>query len=216
MLIGHSLADQYGNLLSVDSQVCEIMHREVHELVGVSFAALTHPDDCTRNVIAVASLRAEDGASTIRKRYVRPDGSFVWANVQVSRLQGGEAGKLIGTIQLIDCGSLRRGPEGLWRAARLEDGLLQRRRLQLGEDLFSDFAWLILLQVYLAEAEGRVATVATISDTAVIAPSAVRHWLELLEQRQLVERVTARDPFLQLSPSGWGKIEYLLDSGFDM
>lgn len=216
MLIGHSLADRTGTLLAVDPQVCEIMEREQRELVGVAFEALTHPEDCTRNITAIARLRTGDGPLTIRKRYIRPDGSTVWSNVQVSRLEGSDGGRLVGTIQLINQASVRRGPEGLWQSARRVSALVQRRRRELGEDLFADHGWLILVQIYLAEAEGRMATLASLSDAAAIPPPMVTRWIENLERKMLVERTGWPAVCPQLTASGMRKVEALLDRHFDL
>lgn len=215
MLFGHSVADRSGTLLAVDAKVCEIMQRDERELIGIGFEALTHPGDCKRNVTVVASLRFGDEPLTIRKRYIRPGGSTVWANVQVSRLQGSDGGRLVGTIVLINPESLKRGPETLWRAAKLVEARVQRRRRELGDDLFADFGWIILLQIYLAEAEGRVADAATISDMAGIRLPLVRHWLASLEQNKLVERSTFHEMAPQLSSRGMRKLESLLDSRAD-
>lgn len=210
MIIGHSLADKAGILLAVDPQVCEIMQREQRELVGVAFETLTHPDDCTRNITAVASLRIGDGPLTIRKRYIRPDGSVVWSKVQVSRLHGSDGGRLIGTIQMIDPESCGRGPEDLWHAAGRVTALIQRRRRELGDDLFSDYGWLILVQIYLAEAEGRIASIAAISDAAEVPAPAVTRWLKVLQQKMLIELRGAPALFIELTASGMRKVETLL------
>lgn len=206
MLIGHSVADRYGTLLAVDPGVCEITQREERELIGVRFETLTHPDDCTRNVIAVASLKIGDGPISIRKRYLRPDGSSVWSQVQVSRLQLSGGACLVGTIQLIS----PERPESLWRAARLIDALGQGLRHELGDDLFADYGWLILLQIYLAEAEGRIVDVTSISETAAISSSSVIRWIEALEKMALVERAMRHRELLQLTSRGMQKVEALL------
>ncbi|WP_347304397.1 PAS domain S-box protein [Croceibacterium sp. TMG7-5b_MA50] len=211
MLTGHTLADRYGTLLAVDSHICEIMQREEHELIGVGFQALTHPDDCVRSTIVVSSLRLGEGPSVLRKRYMRPDGTSIWATVQASRLHAQDGGKIVATIQLADAGQLRRNPKGLMEAARLEDSYLQRRRLQFGEDLFSDFPWLILLQIYLAEAEGKSATIRSISDGAAMRPSLVTSQLVVLEHKRLIEPPRSSDEPLQLTDRAWKKIEHLLD-----
>jgi PAS domain S-box-containing protein len=214
-LVGHSLADRTGKLLAVDAKVCEIMQREEQELVGIGFEALTHPADCRRNVTAVAGLMIGDGPLTIRKRYIRPDGSAVWSNVQISRLQGSDGGRLIGTIQMTSPDSVQRNPESLWRAARLVDARIQCRRRELGEDLFSDHGWIILNQIYLAEAEGRTADAAAISDLAAVRRPVVDHWLAVLERNRLVERTACQPRVPQLTARGMRKVESILDSSVD-
>jgi len=214
MLIGHSLANKAGIILAVDRQICEIMQRGERDLVGVSFETLTHPDDCRRNIIAVAGLQIGDGPLTLQKRYVRPDRSAVWASVQVSRLPGDDGGHLVGTIQLTNPEALRRDPESLWRAAKCADALIQRRRRELGDDIFGDYGWIVLVQIYLAEAEGRLANIASISDRAAIRLSLVAQSVELLEQKMLVERTGWPGLFPQLTAYGMRKVEALLDDHF--
>lgn len=211
MLIGHTIADEVGTLLAVDPQVCEILQRIERELIGVRFETLTHPDDCRRNVAAVSGLKSGAGPSYIRKRYVRPDGSAVWADVQVSRLCEGVSGRLVGTIQVKDLSLQGPGPENLWREAAHEQEAVQRRRREVGNDLFLDYGWLVLLQIYLTEVEGLVATVASISESAAMRPLLVTRWLEVLERKGLVERVPRPDQPSQLTNSGFHKIEYLLE-----
>lgn len=211
MLIGHSLADEDGLLLAVDFQVCEIMQREERELVGMSFQALTHRDDRERNVAALSRLGLRDGPLIIRKRYVRPDGSSVWSNVQVSRLHTGDGGRLVGTIELVNPASMKRGPESLWRSAKRVDALIRRRRQELGSDIFSDYAWVILLQIYLAEAEGCVLTISDVAERCDVRPALVERWVRVLEERKLVERFQRQDYALQLTVPGIRKIERLLD-----
>ncbi|WP_174285332.1 PAS domain-containing protein [Sphingomonas bacterium] len=156
------MADENGRLLSVDPQICEIMQREKRELVGVTYDTLTHADDRSRNVMLIVRLAIGDGPVTIRKRYVRPDSTVVWANVRASRLS--ESGRivLVGTIELFNLQRLNCSPEDLRQSALNALLNMERRRKELGDSLFSDYAWTILVQIYLAEAEGRIADVADI------------------------------------------------------
>jgi PAS domain S-box-containing protein len=179
MLIGHSLADETGRLLAVDSHICEIMQREERELIGVKFEALTHPDDRSFNVAAVMRLGVGDAPLKLRKRYIKPDGSAIWSIVQVSRLKADDGSKLVGTIELVPC-NLTRDPETLWRSAKRVTALIERRRDELGAELFSDHAWMILLYSYIAEAEGRRISVDEIATFARIGNSLARRWMSVL------------------------------------
>jgi PAS domain S-box-containing protein len=210
-LLGHTLATADGRLLAVDPQVCEIMHREERELIGVTFHSLTHPDDLDKNVAALLALRVQDGALSLRKRYVRTDGSTVWSSIQVSRLRADDGSRLVGTIQLIDAPALDAEPESLWRSAKRVSALMERRRMELTEDLFFDYAWLILLQIYLAEAEGRIADLKYIAEAVRIRPALAERWFCVLEDRGLIERTPWADYAPQLTTPGLSKVERLLD-----
>ena len=210
VLMGHSLATADGRLLAVDPQVCEILHREERELIGVTFQSITHPGDLDGNVAAVTALRVQDGPVSLRKRYVRPDGSAVWSSIQVSRLHADDGSKLVGTIQLVASPFAAEGPEELWRSAKRLTALIERRRAELTDELFNDYPWLILLQIYLAEAEARKADLAHISDALSLRGSATERWIRVLENKGLIERSKWTDYMPQLTTLGVTKVERLL------
>lgn len=211
MLTGHSLANECGTLLAVDTNFCEILARDKHEVVGLTYEAFTHPDDLARNIAMVASLRKTDGLLTIRKRYIRPDNTNVWATVLMSRLQEKD-GNIVGTIQLAEkehsCGE----PQALRHSALTEVARVESRRIQLGEELFSDFPWLILLQVYLAEAEGRPTASSSLAKVIDLRVEATARWLCVLEARSLVERSTSENNLVQLTGCGYVQVEALLSA----
>ncbi len=215
VLIGHTLATAEGRLLAVDPQVCEIMHREERELIGVTFQTLTHPDDLDKNVAALMALRVQDGPLSLKKRYVRADGSAIWSSIQVSRLRADDGSRLVGTIQMISAPSVDADPRSLWRSARRVHALIERRRAELSDDLFSDYPWLILLQVYLAEAEGRKADMLSITETTRLRQAMVERWLVVLESRGLIERSEWTDHAPQLTTAGMSRVEGLLRTDID-
>lgn len=210
MLIGHSMADGSGLLLAVDPQICEIMQREERELIGMPFAALTHPDDRAHNLAMLEKLGFHDGPLLIRKRYVRPDGSSIWSNVRVSKLKGGDGGRLVGTLEVVDPNQLKRGPESFWRSANQMCALIDRRRTELGEDFFADHGWTILLQVYLAEAEGRAIDLADLGERVALRPTLVGRWVAMLQQKKLIELDAWSDHTPQLTSRGVAKVESVL------
>ncbi|QQV77998.1 PAS domain S-box protein [Sphingomonas aliaeris] len=215
-LTGHSLATADGRLLAVDPEVCEIMLREERELVGTMFQSITHPHDIAGNVAALTTLRIQDGPLAIRKRYVRPDGSSVWSSVQVSRLNADDGSKLVGTIQLIDAPTPSDGPETLWRCARRLSVLMERRRTEFTDELFNDYPWMILLHVYIAEAEARPADLRSIMDGLTLRQSASERWLRVLETKGLIELSGWSGDSAQLTAIGMTKVERFLNSHMDV
>jgi hypothetical protein len=202
VLIGHTLADGAGRLLAVDPRVCEIMQREERELIGMS----SKP----------SLTRTTEGPLSMRKRYIRQDGSAVWSQIQVSRLNDNDGSKLVGTIQLLHPEHLKRCPEGLWKSAKRAIAAIEQRRVELTNDLFQDYAWLILLHVYLAEAEGREADLSMIAKYASMRSSIAGRWLNVLEERGLIERSAWTDFSPQLTALGIAKLERLLDLNLDL
>ncbi|MBJ6123399.1 PAS domain-containing protein [Sphingomonas mollis] len=212
VLVGHSVSDADGRILTMDQSLCDLLQRSAAELVGMSYADLTHPDDVVRNVADVESLRVCGGPVLVRKRYVRADSSTVWCDVHVSRFASPDGGRLIGTIHLVNPGAVDRGPESLWRAARRVGDLMIQRRIEFGSDLFADQAWSILLDTYLAEAEGRLISIAEIGHSLESTGPLTERWIKALESRGWIERTIWDLGAIQLTADGLTRIERLLAS----
>lgn len=161
------------------------------------------------------ALRVQDGPLSLRKRYVRPDGSSIWTSIQVSRLRADDGSKLIGTIQVVGAMSLDATPKDLWKSAIRICGLVERRRAELTDDLFSDYPWLILRQIYLAEAEGRTTDLTGIAEMVRMHRVLLERWLKVLEGTGLIERTGSVRHAPQLTVTGLLKVEKLLNSNID-
>lgn len=212
VLLGHTLADADGRLLAVDQSVGALLHRAERDIVGMSYVDMTHPDDRSWNQDRVGMLDGNAGPITLRKRYLRPEGSAVWCEVQASRLtDGSDRGRLIGTLYRLAVQTVVRTPAELWRSARRMHVGLQARRSELGDDLFFDFPWIVLLQLYLTEAEGRCVDLVDLAVRSGVRLESIRRWLRVLEERSLVETVDRADSVVQLTATGMAKVEKLLD-----
>ncbi len=80
--VGIALIAPSGRLLDVNPRYCEIIGRSQAELLELSFADFTHPDDLAQDlalVEAAVSGHVPGSRFTREKRYLRPDGSTVWA-----------------------------------------------------------------------------------------------------------------------------------------
>lgn len=74
-----------GRFLDVNAWLCRFLGYDRARLMGMSFVEITHPDDLAADLELVERLAA--GASdsfTLEKRYLRADGSPVWAELYVS------------------------------------------------------------------------------------------------------------------------------------
>jgi hypothetical protein len=212
MLIGHSVSDALGRILAVDDSICEMLHRSEAELIGMSYVDVTHPDDVTLNKPLVDKLQASAGPITIRKRHLRPDSTSIWSDVQVSRLgRGLDHGRLVGTVNRADHSSQTPCPDSLWRSAVRKDRDLQLRRTELGDDLFTDHPWLILLQLYIAEAEGGCISIRQISRRTRCREQSLIRWLKVLEEKKLIDRFNSEICAGQLTTIGIGKVESILE-----
>ena len=74
-----------GTLLMVNHKLAEIFGYDEEEIFGHRFHEFTHPDDLPANVEKLNSMLAGDYTSyKIEKRYVRKNGSQIWAQVTSS------------------------------------------------------------------------------------------------------------------------------------
>ena len=85
--IAISTFDEHGGLLEANPSLYRIMGYSAGELIGKKFADYTHPDDLEKNLELQRQLSSgERQAYELEKRYIRKDGSVIWAHVRVSVL----------------------------------------------------------------------------------------------------------------------------------
>ena len=89
-----------GRYVYVNSYFCELTGRSLQELVGLHFEKITHPDDVSENARLFARAVETGEPYTFRKRYVRPDGTAVWAEVNVTALSERHEGLLSVVVDL--------------------------------------------------------------------------------------------------------------------
>jgi PAS domain S-box-containing protein len=83
--------DTDGRFQRVNDAFAAIVGRRPEELVGLRFADISHPEDLDEDLTKLAQLTAGTIDSySVRKRYLRPDDSFVWVNLQASAVRDPE------------------------------------------------------------------------------------------------------------------------------
>ncbi|MFN8469711.1 MAG: PAS domain S-box protein [Caldilineaceae bacterium] len=127
-----------GRFLRVNHKLCEILGYSQAELMGLTFQEITAPAWLDADLANVRKMLAKELATyTMEKRYVRKDGSLVWANLTVSLAQepNGEPRYFISVVQDI---SRRKGMEEALRGseARYRD-LFENSPISLWEQDFS-------------------------------------------------------------------------------
>jgi PAS domain S-box-containing protein len=87
--LGIVISDNH-RMLYTNSVFEKILGRSKTELEEMDWADLTHPDDLQADVEKFESLRAGqiDGYSLV-KRFVRPDGSAIWADMIIASMRNG-------------------------------------------------------------------------------------------------------------------------------
>jgi PAS domain S-box-containing protein len=91
-----------GRWLKVNQAICQITGYAAEELERISFTDITHPDDVQLDLSLVAQLLAGEIVNyAMEKRYLRKDGSVVWAHLTVSLLRDAD-GKPLHFISAIE------------------------------------------------------------------------------------------------------------------
>jgi PAS domain S-box-containing protein len=74
--------DAEGRLLRVNRQLCSLLGRTEHEILGKSLFDLTHPDDAiTDRAQYSRQVAGEIDGYTLEKRFLHKDGNYLWASV---------------------------------------------------------------------------------------------------------------------------------------
>jgi diguanylate cyclase (GGDEF)-like protein/PAS domain S-box-containing protein len=121
--IGMSIRDLQGRYLQVNRALCRLLGRDQVELIGRSPEQFTHPDDVT--VGSTASQRLLDAAAgtfETAKRYLRPDGAVVWAEIMMSLVRDASGQPQYFFSQVQDVTDRKLAAENLFHQARY-DGL---------------------------------------------------------------------------------------------
>ena len=86
--MGISLVDSLsGKIYNVNPMFAEIAGRTIAEMTNINWMSITHPDDIQIDLNNMAKLLAgEINGYRMEKRYIHPDGSFVWINMTVSQI----------------------------------------------------------------------------------------------------------------------------------
>ncbi len=87
---GLAETDLDGHFTLVNSLFCQIVGRTEAELLGLRTHDITHPDDLPHNAELFARLVRDGAGFELEKRYMRPDGSAVWAHKSMSPILDAE------------------------------------------------------------------------------------------------------------------------------
>ena len=91
-----------GRFITVNRRLCELAGRTEAEMLAATFLTITHPDDRHVHEENIALLVAgKIGNFTIEKRYLRRDGTSLWASLTISPLwkPGEEPGRYLIVVQ---------------------------------------------------------------------------------------------------------------------
>jgi PAS domain S-box-containing protein len=112
--IGMAIVGLDGSFRRVNASLCRLIGCTNEELLATSFQAITHPDDLLVDLAFVQKLLAgEIEDFEMDKRYLRSDGSYVWAHLTVAVMRDDEGEPLHFVSQIQDISDQRRSDESL-------------------------------------------------------------------------------------------------------
>ena len=87
--IGMTVSDLSLRFVRVNRTMCEMLGYSERELVGMTYADITHPGDLAASTAVHDRPLGDRSAPTLlRKRYLRSDGGTVWADVSLATAAG--------------------------------------------------------------------------------------------------------------------------------
>ncbi len=127
---GMASIDSMGRYLRVNQCFCRFLGYSESELLAMNFQDVTHPDDLEPNLTLFQQmLNNEIATYSIEKRYVRKDGSLVWATLTAAGLRDAD-GRIVYFISSIqDISQRKQIEEELWMAR-----IVAEQRRQAAED----------------------------------------------------------------------------------
>jgi diguanylate cyclase (GGDEF)-like protein/PAS domain S-box-containing protein len=116
--IGMAMTDIDGRFLRVNRALGRLLGRAPDDLLGVSVADVTHPDDVEASRVELERLVAgEQSGYRLEKRYVHADGHEVWASLSVSLVRSADGEPLYTIGQMEDITERKAITERLAHAA---------------------------------------------------------------------------------------------------
>ena len=117
--IGMALVALDGRFVRVNRALCEIVGYSPGELTGLTFQAITHPDDLDADLALKGQLaRGEIPRYQLDKRYIRKDGTIVDILLSVSILRNREGAPLYYIVQIEDITERKRAEDALQESER--------------------------------------------------------------------------------------------------
>jgi len=115
--VGVSMVRPDGRWVMVNDRLCEILGYSRDELLQRTFRDVTHPDDLESGEALIRRVAANELQTySVEKRYIRKDGSVIWANLTASALRAPD-GTLKHGIAIVQDVTARKQAEGELRTA---------------------------------------------------------------------------------------------------
>ena len=123
---GVTVADANGVLRECNAALGRMLGYAPDELAGKTFSEITHPDDRESSLEAFTALRAgEIDEYSLEKRYIRGDGSVLWAEIAASAIRHSDGVFEAGVAILADITERKETEEALLESEAKFRGLFE-------------------------------------------------------------------------------------------
>jgi PAS domain S-box-containing protein len=119
--LGVALVGRDYRFVKANNAFCQMVGYGEAELVRMSFADITHPDDVRADVELAGQLfRREIPFFRMQKRYVKKSGEIIWINLTASMIHGPDGEPLYGLAMVEDVTEIKRTQEEVLIRQKLE------------------------------------------------------------------------------------------------
>ena len=119
-VIGQAVVGLDGSFIKVNPALCNLLGYTESELLSLTFAHVTHPDDLAASLRAAQRIASGELRSFVTdKRYVRSDNSVVWVRLHVTPIYSEDGTLTANFSQLLDMTAERAAVEALARSEEL-------------------------------------------------------------------------------------------------
>jgi PAS domain S-box-containing protein len=119
--LGLGLLHRDFRIMQVNSALCQMIGYSENELLEMTFADITHPDDLHTDVeLAERLFKGEIPSYRMQKRYIKKNGEILWMNLTASVLRDVEGRPLYGLGMVEDVTEIKRAQEESLARQKLE------------------------------------------------------------------------------------------------
>ena len=131
--VGLSEVDADGRFLRVNTELCRILGRSADALLRLGVGEVTDPADVSQSLAAIAQAIETGQSSALDKMYRRPDGTSIWTNSSIRRLDDAEGRFKNLLVVTVDLSQRRAAEQRLAESERRLQHLNETLELQVSE-----------------------------------------------------------------------------------
>jgi PAS domain S-box-containing protein len=124
---GVARCDTNGGIVFANRTLCKMLGYTESELIGKTLADVTYRDDVKKTVRLFQRMIQQGKPYELEKRYVRKDGSILWADVSASAVREPNGKAQSTVVVIVDITARKKVEEALQRSNEALEGLVEQR-----------------------------------------------------------------------------------------